>query len=108
MPATAFVVAEGVISQGPEQFRETLRQEAENYLEDKADRLRAEGLQQVTTTAVEGAAASEIIDIARTTANNLVAMSTHGRSGIGRWVLGSVAEKVVQHSRDPVLLIRAA
>jgi nucleotide-binding universal stress UspA family protein len=34
-------------------------------------------------------------------------MSTHGRSGIGRWLLGSVAEKIIQHSRAPVLLIRA-
>ena len=108
LPASALVVAEGVIPQGPEPFRETLRQEAEHYLADKAEQLRTEGLQQVSTTAVEGDAASEIIDIARNTANNLIAMSTHGRSGIGRWVLGSVAEKVVQHSRDPVLLIRAA
>ena len=36
-----------------------------------------------------------------------ILVPTHGRSGIGRWVLGSVAEKVIQHSRDPVLLIRA-
>jgi len=33
-------------------------------------------------------------------------MSTHGRSGVGRWVLGSVTEKVVQNSRDPVLVVR--
>jgi nucleotide-binding universal stress UspA family protein len=33
-------------------------------------------------------------------------MSTHGRSGIERWVLGSVTEKVIHHSRDPVLVIR--
>jgi nucleotide-binding universal stress UspA family protein len=35
-----------------------------------------------------------------------VAMSTHGRSGVGRWLVGSIAEKVVQHSQDPVLLFR--
>jgi nucleotide-binding universal stress UspA family protein len=37
----------------------------------------------------------------------MIAMSTHGRSGIGRWLLGSVAEKVVRHSDVPVLLLRA-
>jgi nucleotide-binding universal stress UspA family protein len=70
--------------------------------------LRTEGLEQVLPMAIEGDPAGEIIDLANTTPNSLIAMSTHGRSGIGRWVLGSVAEKVVQHSRDPVLLIRAA
>jgi nucleotide-binding universal stress UspA family protein len=44
--------------------------------------------------------------LGRDTPDNLIAMSSHGRSGVGRWVLGSVAEKVVQHSRDPVLIIR--
>jgi nucleotide-binding universal stress UspA family protein len=37
-----------------------------------------------------------------------VAMCTHGRSGVGRWVLGSVTEKVVRHSDDPVLVVHAA
>jgi nucleotide-binding universal stress UspA family protein len=36
----------------------------------------------------------------------LVAMSTHGKSGIGRWAIGSVTERVVRHSSDPVLVIR--
>jgi nucleotide-binding universal stress UspA family protein len=58
-------------------------------------------------TAIQGDPASEIIDLARETANSLIAMSIHGRSGIGRWMLGSVAEKVIQHANDPVLLIRS-
>lgn len=108
LPVNAFVATDGVIAQGPAPFRQELRNEAETYLGGKAAQLRAHGVEQIVTTALEGDPASEIIDIARNTANNLIAMSTHGRSGIGRWVLGSVAEKVVQHSRDPVLLIRAA
>ena len=47
-----------------------------------------------------------ISDFARKTPNNLVAMTTHGRSGIGRWMLGSVTDRVVQFSGDPVLVIR--
>ena len=66
-----------------------------------------EGSKRVVAVALQGDPASEIIDHTRKTPNSLVAMSTHGRAGIGRWVLGSVAERVVQHSQDPVLLIRA-
>ena len=51
-------------------------------------------------------AAGEIIDLARKTPDNLIAMCTHGWSGIGRWVLGNVTERVVRHSGDPVLIIR--
>jgi nucleotide-binding universal stress UspA family protein len=38
---------------------------------------------------------------------DLIVMSTHGRSGIGRWVYGSVADKVLRSSSLPVLLVRA-
>lgn len=108
LPGDAYVVADGVIAQGPAQFKEAMQKEAESYLEGKVEPLRAEGLDHVIGTAMEGDAASEIIDLAAKTANSLIAMSTHGRSGIGRWLLGSVAEKVLQHSHVPVLLIRAA
>jgi nucleotide-binding universal stress UspA family protein len=54
-------------------------------------------------------AADEIISLGRETPDNSIAMcSTHGRSGVKRWVLGSVTETVVRHSGDPVLVIRAA
>jgi nucleotide-binding universal stress UspA family protein len=108
LPKSAYVVAEGMPDPGLAVFRDALRNEAESYLRAKAEKLRAEGVEHVTTSAVEGDAAGAIIDIARGTADNLLAMSTHGRSGVGRWVLGSVAEKVIQHAGDPVLLIRAS
>jgi nucleotide-binding universal stress UspA family protein len=57
---------------------------------------------------IEGDAANEIVELAAGSPQSLIAMSTHGRSGVGRWMLGSVAEKVVQHSRAPVLLIRVS
>jgi len=56
---------------------------------------------------LQGSSAGEIVDIARATLDNLVTMCTHGRSGIGRWVLGCVTDRVVRHSGDPVLVIRA-
>ena len=106
LPVEAYVAANGVIAQGPADYREELKRETEAYLDGKVAGLRAEGFDRVVATAIQGDVAGEIIDLALSTPNNLVAMSTHGRSGIGRWVLGSVAERVIQHSRDPVLLIR--
>jgi nucleotide-binding universal stress UspA family protein len=108
LPSDAYIVADGVISQGAAPFREAMQNEAESYLEGKVETLRADGLAEVIGTAMEGDPPNEIIDLAAKTANSLIAMSTHGRSGIGRWLLGSVAEKIIQHSRVPVLLIRAS
>jgi nucleotide-binding universal stress UspA family protein len=107
LPMDAYVVADGVIARGPTQYREEQAKQAQDYLEGKVASLRADGVERVVGTALEGDAASEIIDLASKTPDSLIGMSTHGRSGIGRWVLGSVAERIIQHGRDPVLLIRA-
>jgi len=53
-----------------------------------------------------GSPASRVIDFAREASSCLVAMATHGRSGFHRWVMGSVADRVVKHTCEPVLLIR--
>ncbi len=95
-----------MINQGPAQFRRSLHEECEKYLDGKVAGLRADGFDPVTATMIEGDAANEIVELAAGSPQCLVAMSTHGRSGVGRWVLGSVADKVVQHARAPVLLIR--
>lgn len=105
-PASAYVAADGLFVPGPGDYVEALRQEAQTYLDGKVSQLQGHGLERVVATAIEGDAANEIIDLALKTDDNLIAMTTHGGSGIGRWLLGSVAEKVVQHSRDPVLLVR--
>jgi nucleotide-binding universal stress UspA family protein len=81
-------------------------QEVEAYLEDMKARLNAKGF-TVELHICSGAAAWEILDLSERTDVDLIAMSTHGRSGIGRWLLGSVAEKVLRHSRKPVLLLPA-
>lgn len=56
---------------------------------------------------LQGDPAASIIDIAAATDDRLIAMTTHGRSGMGRWMLGGIAERVVRHSGDPALLVRA-
>jgi nucleotide-binding universal stress UspA family protein len=107
-PPESYLVGEGLSMPALGRLREQMREEAENYLTGKTNELRAEGLSRVHDIAIEGDPAGEIIDVARKTPDNMLAMATHGRSGLGRLVLGSVAEKVVHHSRDPVLIIRVA
>jgi nucleotide-binding universal stress UspA family protein len=83
--------------------------EANEYLMEKANQLRRQGLTQVTPlvfeSGVDGAAAA-IIDLVKKTPDNFVAMCTHGESGIGNWLVGSVTERVVRHTTGPVLVIR--
>src|SRR3990172_368335 len=82
--------------------------EAGDYFAEKVREVKAIGVEKASSVVQIGYGAEEIITLARKTADNLVAMCTHGRSGIKRWVLGSVTERVVRHSGDPVLIIRAA
>ena len=81
--------------------------EAEKYLDEKAQQLQAQGLSRIAKVATAGFAAEKIIDSARERTDCLVAMCTHGRSGMNRWVMGSVTDRVVRHCGDPVLIVRA-
>ena len=91
-----------------EEYAQIVDGEAGSYLAELKERLTQQGGSPVETQLLHGPPADCIVDLATTTANNLVAMTTHGRSGVGRLVLGSVAERVVRQSGDPVLLIRGA
>ena len=51
--------------------------------------------------------ALEIIDYAKESGTDLIVMCTHGRSGITRWMLGSVTQKVLSRAETPVLLVRS-
>lgn len=79
---------------------------ASRYLEGKEQQLKGAGL-DVSSIAAEGEAAETILELARGAPDSLLAMCTHGESGIRRWMLGSVTEKVVRHIGNPVLAIRA-
>ena len=78
---------------------------AAEYLGALAERLRAKGF-TVEAEHPEGHAATTIIERARAHGADLIAMTTHGRSGLGRLVFGSVAEEVLRHATCPVLLVR--
>lgn len=81
--------------------------EAEEYLAGVAARLKAQGIARVETSVWYGSAASAIVEAARLRKADMIVMSTHGRSGLGRFILGSVAECVLRGTTTPILLLRA-
>jgi nucleotide-binding universal stress UspA family protein len=85
---------------------QTPEEDAEAYLTSVADGLREQGLEVSTATAI-GAVASCIVDFAEANKVDLIAMCTHGRTGLARWALGSVADRVLRAGGVPILLVRA-
>ena len=79
-------------------------EEAETYLNEMAARLKKKGM-NASVHVRFGQAADEILEQAKGV--DLVAMSTHGRSGFGRWAMGSVADRVMRRCPKPFLLCRA-
>ena len=78
---------------------------ANEYL--KKIRNLAEKTFTINTVVEMGDAAETIIDFARKNSIDLIIMSTHGRSGMKRWVYGSVAGKILSNAYNPILLIRS-
>jgi nucleotide-binding universal stress UspA family protein len=87
---------------------EHLDAQALEYLEEQGRQLRRQGVSKVEERLLHGLPAIAIADFAKEVPDNLMAMTTHGRSGLGRWILGSVADRVIRHSGSPVLVIRAS
>jgi nucleotide-binding universal stress UspA family protein len=79
--------------------------EAEDYLKKVEEGLKKKGF-TVESHVRYGKDAEEIVDFCQEPDIDAVAMFTHGRTGVGRWLLGSVAEKVVRHCPLPVVLFR--
>jgi nucleotide-binding universal stress UspA family protein len=103
------VLTENEAAQLPiaENDQKQMVREAQTYLNAVAQRLTGKGI-KVNTMVVFGHAAEEIVRAARETKAHLIAMSTHGRSGIVRWAIGSVTDKVMRlEGQIPVLAIKA-
>ncbi|HRC63523.1 MAG TPA: universal stress protein [Dehalococcoidia bacterium] len=81
------------------------REAAAAYLSEAATKLRGAGVGQVSTLMREGRPGPEIVAAAREEGCDLVVMSTHGRSGIRRALLGSVANHVTTHVEDGAILL---
>jgi nucleotide-binding universal stress UspA family protein len=82
------------------------KEEAQHYISNAAENLQKTGV-TARGEVVEGRAAETIIDFASQNQIDLIVISSHGRSGLARWALGSVADRVLRHSTIPTLLISA-
>ena len=105
---THWVVAGEASAPVPYNERELkqVEKEALEYLDKASAGLRSKGAIVKIKVAI-GNAAEEIIKAEEEINADLVAMSTHGRSGLSRWAFGSVTDKVLRGGRVPVLLVRA-
>ena len=101
-PATEFAMTDPYIAG---QMVQSLESNAKEYLNEMCKRLTEQGL-KVTMQIAEGPIADSILQVATDEKIDLIAMSTHGRSGVARWLIGSIADKVVRGANIPVLLIR--
>jgi nucleotide-binding universal stress UspA family protein len=84
---------------------ETADEDTEAYLSAAASRLEGQGVEVTTATAI-GSVANCIVEYAAVNDIDLIAMCTHGRTGLARWALGSVADRVLRAGGKPILLVR--
>jgi nucleotide-binding universal stress UspA family protein len=93
---------------GPDwrKFVRAMHDAGEDYLKGVAERLGGKNI-KVTYEVATGDPADKIVEYAADKGASMIAMSTHGRTGVARWVLGSVADKVLHGARIPILLVRS-
>ncbi|MFC1931127.1 universal stress protein [Chloroflexota bacterium] len=105
---THYVIAGEASVQIPYTDKETahIKKRAKNYLDKVGEGLRSKGA-IVKTKVVTGKAADEILNVADKTKADLIAISTHGRSGLSRLTFGSITSKVLRGGNVPVLVVRA-
>jgi len=107
IPYSAYAADDGGYVVNYAELIDGVREEATEYLNKKVGEMKNLGVAKVAAVTNEGYSGDEIIALGRKTPDAVIAMCSHGRSGIKRWVLGSVTENVVRHSDDPVLVLRA-
>jgi len=103
IPAPIFEPPESPFAQ-PEEVK-IMHADERTYLKNMCAKLESEGL-RATYLLRDGIVAETILEVAEIEKADLIAMSTHGRTGLLRLLLGSVAEQVVHQSKIPVMLIR--
>jgi len=88
--------------------RQRVERELEEYLQKMAERLKADAAEVEVEVAVRfGRPADKVLAFADDVGADLIAMTTHGRSGIRDWIFGSVADRILRGATCPVLLVRA-
>jgi len=99
-------VESGLSPEMKQKLEDDSREVAEQYLEEKAEQLRAKGV-ATETVVLFGEVVHELIEFASAYEVDLIITATHGRSGVSRWVMGSVADRTLRASPVPVLMVRA-
>ena len=79
--------------------------DAEGYIEKMVNAFKGKGITTESEISA-GSAAEEIIKLADEASIDMIAMSTHGQSGVSRWALGGVANRILQGGNTPILLVR--
>ena len=109
---TLFVAAEPEAAQALYSFADseeiTRAMATDAYLEQVASRVRTLGVDATPTSSDGTNVAEEIVDKAAAEGATMIVMTSHGRSGIGRWLLGSVADKVARSAEVPVAIVPCA
>lgn len=95
----------GFVSPGDD---ETVRAGANEILERSADRARTDSVESVTTTLERGTVHEEVLEYVETHDVDLIVVGTRGRTNLDRYLLGSVAEKLVRSAPVPVMTVREA
>ena len=104
---TPAIAGEYAINMEELESRESARKTAaEDYLKQVIGRLKA-GETKLETEVLVGRVADRLADFADKNDVDLILMATHGRSGVSRWVRGSVADRILRAASVPVLMIRA-
>ena len=95
------------IRENTKRIEEEKKSSAEAYLNQTVNRLGKHGEVKFQTAVVPGNVADSLIDYAEANDIDLILIATHGRSGVSRWVRGSIADRILRASSIPVLMVRA-
>ena len=101
-----YVVDQGEVESSPDDLRDQFHDALEGQAEEALSAVREHADREVTTAVREGHPAAEIGEYARETGADIVATGTRGRHGENRFLIGSVAERVVRTCPVPVLTVR--
>ena len=99
------------VSYGAVMYADLINQvekEAQEYITDVTEKFKRNTGIEAQSVLAHGNAADEILEYSKKNKVDLIIMTTHGRSGISRWLFGNVADKVSHHSTVPVLIIASS
>ena len=101
-PGGDYIISEKEIARIDAEYKAAV----EKYLQELVGRVRLDGIQK-RWKLITGGVAESLADFATKNNVDLIVIATHGRSGVSRWVWGSVADRILRSSCVPILMVRA-